>query len=319
MSDKRMCSFRLPRVSGILAGVMLAAVGHPSAARILEVGPGLAYESLSKAAADARDGDRVTIAPGTYHECAVWRASHLTIEGAKADPGVVITGDACMGKGLFVTIGDDITVRNITFEGARVSDLNGAGIRGEGADLTVEGARFIDNQNGILAAGVAASKILIRDSYFERNGTCDGACAHGIYAGKAGLLRVEHSTFFDTLEGHHIKSRALRTEIVDCDIADGDHGTASYLIDIPNAGDVVIRDSRLQKGPKAESHVAAIRIGEEGATNQTDEIVVQNDQFQNTGPYLTTFVRNDTAVNAVLSANRLTGSIVPFQGPGRVQ
>jgi hypothetical protein len=292
---------------------------HPLAARTLEVGPGLPYESLSKAAADARDGDRVTIAAGTYHECAVWRANRLTIEGIGTNPGVVITGNSCMGKGLFVTVGNDITVRNITFKGARVSDLNGAGIRGEGINLTVEGARFIDNQNGILAAGVASSKILIRDSYFEGNGTCEGACAHGIYVGQAGLLRLEHTTFVDTIQGHHIKSRALRTEIVDCNIADGDQGNASFLIDVPNAGDVMIRDSRLQKGPRAESHVAAISIGEEGMVGPVRKIVIENNQFQNTGGYLTSFVRNASEEAAVLRGNHLVGSVVPLQGPGQVQ
>jgi len=318
-----MNSVRLARASRILAGAILAATAaHPSAARTLEVGPGHAYESLAKAAADARDGDRVTIAPGTYHECAVWRASHLTIEGTGTNPGVVITGQACMGKGLFVTVGNDITVKNITFKGARVSDLNGAGIRGEGTNLTVEGARFIDNQNGILAAGVPSSEVLIRDSYFRGNGTCEGACAHAIYIGQAGLLRVEHTTFVDTLQGHHIKSRALRTEIIDCNIADGDEGTASFLIDVPNAGAVVIRDNRLQKGPNAENHVAAISIGEEGAVGAVgprQKIVIANNQFRNTGDYLTSFVRNASTENAVLRGNRLAGSVISLEGAGQVQ
>jgi Right handed beta helix region len=316
-----MRAVQLLRAGKILAGATLTAVAgyHPSDARTLEVGPGLAYESLSKAAGDARDGDRVTIAAGVYHECAVWRANHLTIEGAATSPGVLITGEACLGKGLFVVMGNDVTVKNITFEGARVSDLNGAGIRGEGSDLTVDSDRFIANQNGILASGVAASKLLVRDSYFERNGTCEGACAHGIYVGQVGLLRIEHSVFFETFEGHHIKSRALRTEIVNCKIADGDQGTASYLIDVPNGGDVLIRDAELQKGPNAQGHVAAVRIGEEGATNQTREILVQNNQFQNAGAFLTTFVRNDSGADAILSANRLTGSVVPLQGRGQVQ
>lgn len=310
----------MPRTRGILAGAVLAALAaHSSAARTLEVGPGLAYQSLAKAAADARDGDRVTIEAGTYHECAVWRANNLVIEGAGSNPGVVITGQPCMGKGLFVTMGNDITVRNITFEGARAADLNGAGIRGEGINLTVEKSRFIDNQDGILAAGVAASTILIRDSDFERNGTCEGACAHGIYIGKAGLLRVEHTTFSETREGHHIKSRALRTEIVDCDISDGDKGTASYLIDVPNAGEVLITDNRLQKGPNAEGHVAAIRIGEEGPANPPGSISIERNQFWNTGAYLTTFVRNDSAEKAILRDNRLIGSVIPLEGPGQVQ
>jgi hypothetical protein len=298
---------------------LVGAATSPAIARTLEVGPGLTYQSIAKAAADAHDGDRVTIAPGTYFECAVWRASHLTIEGMGSDIDVRITGNACMGKGLFVTTGNDITVRKLTLEGARVKDLNGAGIRSEGHDLTVDDVRFIDNQNGILAAGFTDSRIWIRNSYFERNGTCEGICAHGIYIGPAGLLRVEHSTFTDTIQGHHIKSRALQTEIISCSISDGDQGTASYLIDIPNGGNVVIRGNTFDKGPRAESHIAAIRIGEEGLTNPTREIQVQNNMFRVSGSYHTSFVWNDTTADAVLSGNRLAGDVIPLHGPGQVQ
>jgi len=55
--------------------------------------------------------------------------------------------------------------------------------------------------------------------------------------------------------GHHIKSRALRTEVIDCDVSDGVHGTSSYLIDIPDGG---ARSScatvNLKKGPLSENH-----------------------------------------------------------------
>jgi hypothetical protein len=184
----------MPQAKAILAGVVLTTLAaHPLAARTLEVGPGLAYQSLSKAAADAQDGDRVTIAAGTYHECAVWRANHLIIEGLGSNSGVVITGEPCMGKALFVTVGSDITVKNITLEGARAADQNGAGIRGEGPNLTVEKVRFIGNQNGILSGRVPSSKILIRDSYFEHNGACIGACAHGIYIGQVAHDLLRHA------------------------------------------------------------------------------------------------------------------------------
>ena len=45
-----------------------------------------------------------------------------------------------------------ITIRNLTLTRARVADFNGAGIRAEGGDLTIEHVRFIDDQDGILAA-----------------------------------------------------------------------------------------------------------------------------------------------------------------------
>ena len=129
-------------------------------------------------------------------------------------------------------------------------DENGAGIRGEGPDLVVDHVRFINNQNGILS-GTGGGTMTIRDSLFDKNGFCGRACAHGIYVGSLDLLRVEHTVFRDTKQGHHIKSRALRTEVIDCDIQDGPTGTASYEIEIPNGGSLVVRGNTIEKGPKA--------------------------------------------------------------------
>ena len=70
---------------------------------------------------------------------------------------------ACAGKAIWVIAGDDVTVENITFSGARVPDQNGAGIRAEGKNLTVRSSRFYDNENGILAAR-SGSTILIQGS-----------------------------------------------------------------------------------------------------------------------------------------------------------
>ena len=43
--------------------------------------------------------------------------------------------------------GSDITIRNLTFQRARVPDKNGAGIRAEGGNLTIEHSRFLNNEN----------------------------------------------------------------------------------------------------------------------------------------------------------------------------
>jgi hypothetical protein len=86
--------------------------------------------------------------------------------------GVVITGVPCDGKGLLVTKGDDITIRNITFAGARVPEGNGAGIRAEGRKLTIEHSRFIDNEDGIVTANLPDSAIIIISSTFTGNGDC---------------------------------------------------------------------------------------------------------------------------------------------------
>jgi hypothetical protein len=55
-----------------------------------------------------------------------------------------------MGKDLFVTDGNDITIRVLTLTRARVPDGNGAGIRAEGGDLTVQNVHSPTTQDACL-------------------------------------------------------------------------------------------------------------------------------------------------------------------------
>ena len=128
-------------------------------------------------AAVAKNGDRIVIVPGQYFDCAVWNPDNLVIEST--GPGVVITDKACMGKGFLVIEGKNTTVRNLTLTRSRVPDMNGAGIRLDNGNLTVDNVKFIGNQNGIFG-GVPGTTITIRNSDFDKNGTCEAACAHGI-------------------------------------------------------------------------------------------------------------------------------------------
>ncbi len=298
----------------VLVGLLSANNG---VARTIEVGPDKPYKAPSQAAADAKDGDHIVIGPGEYFDCAVWRANNLVIEGSGPDASAIITDKTCMEKGIFVVGGNDTTVRNVTLTRARVPDMNGAGIRLDGRNLTVDHVKFINNQNGILGGG-PGSRVIVRDSQFLQNGTCARDCAHGIYSG-GDLLHVEHSRFFETRQGHHIKSRALRTEVIGCDIADGKNGTASYLIEVPNGGSLVVRDNTLEKGPRSENNGAAISIGAEGVTQPTREIIIENNKFSNDGDYQTVFVRNITATSAVLRGNKLSGRATALSGDGNVE
>jgi nitrous oxidase accessory protein NosD len=295
----------------LLAACTTATVGH-----VLEVGPTQRMKLPSQAAAAARPGDTVRIAPGNYTDCAVWRTSRLIVEATGA--GAVLADKTCAGKGIFVIDATDITVRNITFERAAASDKNGAGIRAEGGNLTVEHCRFIDNENGILANTVPGSTIHIVDSEFRGNGKCDGQCAHGIYINGVQQLEVEHSRFISQHIGHHIKSRAHNTVLIDNDIADGPDGNSSYLIDIPNGGNVLIQGNRLQKGKMAENTGTAVPIGEEGVTNPTRQLIIRDNTFVSDLPEPTVFVRNATTTPATLSGNHLHGRITPLVGPGSV-
>jgi Right handed beta helix region len=310
------------KASGILilpALFLLAACSTSSVeAKTLIVGPDQALKAPSAAARVASDGDTIKIEPkaGGYYDCAVWGANNLTIEGEGA--GVILTDTTCQGKAIFVTVGKNITIRNLTFQRARVPDQNGAGIRAEGANLTIEHSRFIDNQDGILTAASPQSKIVIRDSEFIGNGFCGRACSHAIYAGDIGLLRIEHSVFRDTHAGHDVKSRALRTELIGNTIEDGPNGTSSYLVDISNGGALVMRGNTLEKGPKSSNHSCAVTIGEEGVRQPTPEITIADNKFTNDMPYPTVFVRNLTATPAKLTGNTFTGRVTPLSGDGSV-
>jgi nitrous oxidase accessory protein NosD len=303
---------------GLALLLALGAISMASAAT-LEVGPDKPFKQPSEAAAKAQDGDVITIAPGEYFDCAAWQANKLVIEGTGQRPDdVVITDKTCRGKGLFLIDGTGITVRNLTLTRARVPDNNAAGIRMEAADLTVERVRFINDQDGILTNSDVHGFLVIRDSEFDQNGICDGACAHGLYANQLDLLHVERSKFLETKQGHHIKSRARRTEVIDSVFQDGPEGTSSYQIEIPNGGSVLVRGCTIEKGPKSENHTGAIVIGMEGVTQPTREITIENNDFRVDGAYTSFLVVNQTATEAMLKGNRLTGSAKPLHGDGEV-
>src|SRR5437868_15443076 len=133
------------------------------------------------------------------------------------------------------------------------------------------------------------------------------------------MVRVEYSHFSNTRQGHSIKSRSLRTEVIGCTSIDGPDGTSSYLIEVPNGGALIVRDNTLEKGPKVENHTAAIAIGAEGVTHPTPEITITNNNFRNDGNYETTLLWNLTATPAKLKGNKLSGPAIALKGDGSTQ
>jgi hypothetical protein len=297
----------------IVIGLAFPLLGSaPALAATLQVGPGQPYALPSAAIRAAHDGDTVLIAAGEYVDCAVVTASNLTIEGAGRDNSTVIGSRICQDKGILVTQGANITIRNLTLSRARSTEHNGAGIRAEGRNLTIISVRFFDNENGILAAPQHDGTLYVRQSEFFHNGSCESACAHGIYANDQALVRIEATRFIATQHGHAIKSRAQRTEILGCDISDGPDGTASYEIELPNGGALVVRDTSLEKGPLAENHSAMIKIGDEDITQPAGEITIENNRARNDGNFQTAFVVNMTKTSVTLKNNRLSGAITPL-------
>lgn len=234
-------------LGGLLGGLVLAG---PAGARTLQVGPGQALLRPSQAAGMARAGDTVLIAPGTYYDCAIWRANRLTIAGT--GPGVVMTDRACAGKAAFVIDGDDVTVRNITFQRIRVPDNNGAGIRAEGGNLTVEDAVFLNNQAAILTADRAGAVLRIQGTRFIDNGGCrEGRCTDTLMVGRWGGLEVLDSSFERPRGGLAISSDAAAVTLRGNHIVGGP-GAALMLLTVRDS--VRLRDNVLEQpkgGPPA--------------------------------------------------------------------
>jgi hypothetical protein len=289
---------------------LCAVIAHAAQARVLEVGPARALKLPSQAAAVARNGDVVRIDAGEYRDCAVWRADGLVLEAVEGTAR--LDGAACGGQAIWLIQGNRLTVRHVSFANARNAFGNAAGLKFMGRDLTVEECDFRANENGVLVNGVADSDIRIANSRFIGNGRCLHACAHGLYVGKVRRLVVTHSVFVAQNIGHHVKSRALFSEIVHNWIADGESGTASYAIDLPNAGTAFILNNRIEKGPRADNPLIAVAVGAEGATNPGNGVYISGNVFKNDNLRLESFVRNFAPeVRVELGENRFTGFPAP--------
>jgi hypothetical protein len=230
---------------------------------VLQVGPGQQYTMPSAAAAAAQNGDTVHIAAGDYRgDVAIWRANDLTVCGIGGRARLFADGRNAEGKGIWVIKGSPTLVDSVEFHDARVPDENGAGIRQEGAVLTVRNCAFVGNENGILSNGGGSSVVTIERCEFTRNGFGDGY-SHNIYIGRGGRLVVLASLFREARVGHNLKSRARENVIENSYFADGASGNSSYLLDFPDGGAVLMRGNLLHKGPNAQNS-AAISYGTEG-------------------------------------------------------
>ena len=306
------------RVSGATALLLLllGPGGAPRAgANTLIVGPDQQLKTPSAAAAIAADGDVIEIEPldGGYFDCAVWRSNHLIIEGQGL--GAVVTDTACQGKGLFIIAGNDITIRNLTFERARVPDKNGAGIRAEGRNLRVEHSRFINNESGILASSMPGSTIVVLDSQFIDDGKCDPKCSAGVAVDPIDLLHVEGTVFRDSKGGTDIRSSAMRTELIGNEISDGE-GASDYLVEVPDGGSLVMHDNRLERGPRSLGRRSAVTIMAAGGSHPVNELTFTGNSFRNDTGTNVVFVQNWSGETAHFGKNTVNERTVPLSSDG---
>lgn len=206
---------------------------------------------LARQISSAKAGASVAIPAGVYDVTDLKIYKSIALVGA-ADGKTVLRSAEATEKGLLVPLsGVDLTVENITFEGARSWDRNGAGIRHEGRNLTIVNCRFISNEDGVLATGDVDGVITVRGSAFIDSGFGDGL-SHGIYVLNGKKLEIDKSRFEGTRIGHHVKSLADETVVTNSVLDDG-HGKGSYAVDASKGGAVRIEGNTIVQAANGEN------------------------------------------------------------------
>lgn len=263
----------------------LTTLSSTASAVTRRVGSGQMYTTVAMAAAAAMDGDVIELTDAVYRgdaAIATFRANNLTLRGvAGMHPVLDVTGAPIPnGKAIWVIQGANTTVENLDFFGARVPDNNGAGIRQEGAGLTVRGCGFRDNQDGVLAGANAMSDIVFEGCSFTANGVGGGGLAHNLYINNVRSLTMRgcYSTAA-TGEGHLFKSRALRNVITGNRFTlEGGNGSAE--MDFPEGGVIYVSGNIIQQSQTGANH-AIIWVGTEAGRNPEQRIYFVNNTIIN--------------------------------------
>ena len=307
---------------GVVAAIAIAAIplaallGEPARGAFTVVETEQTFPRLQAAVNAIGDGTgQIAIAPGTYDQCATQTKG--SIGYMATHPGrVIFAGGICEGKAALVLRGRSATVSGITFQNMHVREWNGAGIRIEKGDLTITQSWFRDSDQGILSGNDAAATIAIDKSTFSRLGTCAGAggCAHSIYIGRYGTLRVTRSRFEEGRGGHYVKSRAPNVQLASNSFDDVGGTATNYMIDLPGGARGQISNNWFVQGANKENYGALIAIGAEGDDNPSTGLVIEaNDARLAPGAKETLFVADWQGDDLALGANRLGPRIERYE------
>ncbi|OJW62778.1 MAG: hypothetical protein BGO57_14655 [Sphingomonadales bacterium 63-6] len=310
---------RIPLAIGAAAlaaasGTALFAQSRSAPYTVVETGK--TYGSLQQAV-DAIGGGKgsISIAPGLHADCAVQTAGSITY--LAAEPGkAVLDGVTCEGKAALVLRGKNATVTGLVFQNLRVPDGNGAGIRLEQGNLTIAQSWFRDSQQGILTGEAQNGRIMIDKSTFTRLGTCEGAggCAHSIYIGDYGQLRVTRSRFEQGRGGHYVKSRAAQVQIASCSFDDTGGRETNYMIDLPAGATGQITNNWFVQGTSKENRSALIAVGAEDLRHTSDGLEISgNDARLAPRAQPTVFVADWTGQRLNIGQNKLGQGLTRYE------
>lgn len=227
------------------------------------------FAELPLALQELNDGDTLFISPGIYQTPMIITQDNITIEGVGH---VIFEGATAQNKGFILAKGNNLTVINIECRNIAVRDGNGACIRQEGVNLTLNHVFFHHSQEGLLETSKEEGFVDIYDSRFEQLGF--NGQAHGLYTNKASVT-INQSLFIATKDqGHAVKVRGKKLSVKNTIIASLSSDD-SRLIDMPNGGELLINSSLLSQGPNSING-QMIGFGLEGVTHTINKVEFTN-------------------------------------------
>jgi hypothetical protein len=286
-------------------------------------GAGFEYNTLSGAIAASQDGDVIQVQAGTYINDFSIITTSITIEGVGGLVNLVATVPPPDAKGILVigtaSSSPNVTLDNLEFSGAAISDdngANGAGVRYQSGNLTINNSYFHGNQDGLLGTPEVngTGSITINNTEFVDNGVGDPSSAgygltHNLYVGDILQLTVDNSYFNQPIVGNDIQSRAANTTIENSRIDDST-GTGSYEINLPNGGNDVVENNVIEKAPPTNNNSTMIAFGEaeSGVVYAGSSLDVTGNAVLNNYGSGATFVWNgDTSTTATVGDNTTYG------------
>ena len=313
-SLKLVCALAALAVAAIPVAALLA---QAPAAAFTVVETGRAFGTLQQAVDAVGPGQgTIAIAPGTYRQCAVQEAGTVTY--AAAEPGkAIFEKTTCEGKAALVLRGTAARLSGLVFRGMAVADRNGAGIRLEQGDLTIAQSWFLDSEQGILTADDPGGTIVIDKSTFAGLGNCenDAGCAHSVYVGDYGRLRVTRTRFERGTGGHYLKARARRVEVAANSFDDSAGRGTNYMIDLPDGATGQITNNWFVQGRDKENYSAFIAVGAEDASHSSDGLQIAGNDAR-LAPDIhrsSAFVADWTGAQLAVGPNALGTGLKPFE------
>lgn len=288
---------------------LVAAATKPAT---MVVGPGEKITTITEAARLAQDGEVIEIRPGDYHgQPAIWAKNEIIIRGAGKRPVMLADGKSAEGKAIWVVRGGKVTIQNIEFRGARVASLNGAGIRFEKGNLTIQSCAFFDNEMGILTANSPELSLEVIDSEFADAPRDEKDPHHLLYVGAIDRFVLRGSRFQNGYYGHLVKSRARENHILYNMLVDGAGGRASYELEFPNGGLAYVIGNAIGQSAGTDNP-SIVSYGAEGGRWPDNALVMAHNTLINdkhSGKFLNVFSdKIGTDVEVWLLNNLMVGN-----------